>query len=81
MADDLLTLLACHPAQTDGSTVRELIAASGWNFTETTSKRMRERLRVLVTEGRVEVVKVRRPTLRPGQEQVVPAYRVKKEAS
>ena len=71
--DDLLDALraAMGTAEGEGHTVQELVAATGWGKTN-----IRQVLGHLHHQGRLEVVRVKRPCL-DGRMQSIPAYRIK----
>lgn len=71
--DELLRALqeASTHNEEEGATVRELMECTGWPL-----KRVRERLRAIKKEGRLEYVRVYRENIM-GSMSSVPAYRLK----
>ncbi len=72
--DDLLDALKqalAKPEHGDASTVADIVAATGQH-----EKRVRDGLRLVMAEGRLEVVKVFRPAI-DGRMAKVAGYRIK----
>ena len=72
--DDLLGALREaleKPSAVDGSTVAELTVAM-----QCAEGKVRQTLKVLAAQGRLDVLRVRRPSL-DGRLMLVPAYRIK----
>lgn len=68
---DALRSALASPSDGEASTVNEIRAATGQS-----EERVRDYLHAMNKQGRLDVLRVRRPTL-DGRNTIVPAYRIK----